>query len=121
MTTGTIVQLRTGGYGMRGDAESLAAAYEAGAPVTPTNGPYSGDRLYLGRTGETMGDMGRRLQTEGLAYMKDDGEAVYYVDTARLSEAPAFRAELARVADEVAAADAAMYARDEEYLNPRYM
>lgn len=119
--TGTIVQTKRSAYGVRGDADSLAAAYEAGAPVIPTNGPYAKDRLYLGRTRETYGDYGRTLETLALAYTKADGQAVYYIDTTRLDEAPAFAAALQQEQDRMAAEEAAMYASDDEYLNPRYM
>lgn len=119
--TGTIVQTRTGRYGIRGDADTLAAAYEAGAPVAPSNAPYADDRIYLGLTRETYGDYGRTLETTALAYIKSDGQAVYYIDTERLDEAPAFRTALQQEQDRMAAEEAAMYARDDDYLNPHYM
>jgi hypothetical protein len=118
---GAIVQMRNGSYGIRGNADDLAAAYEASAPVIPTNGPYVEDRLYLGLTRETYGDYGRTDETLALAYTKDDGQAVYYIDTRRLDEASAFAAVLQQEQDEMAAEEAAMHARDDEYLNPRYM
>lgn len=113
--------MRNGSYGIRGNATELAAAYEADTPVIPTNGPYAQDRLYLGRTRETYGDYGRTLETVALAYTKADGQAVYYIDTSRLDEAPAFAAALQQEDDRLAAEEAAMYASDNEYLNPRYM
>lgn len=120
MTTGTIVQTSDGSYGICGNAAALAAVYEAGTPVTPTNEPYSQDRLYLGHTRETRGDYGRTLETRGLAYTKDNGEAVYYVDMERLADAPAFSAALQELEDEMDAAEAAMARADDDYLNPRY-
>ncbi|WP_431979993.1 hypothetical protein [Streptomyces qinglanensis] len=121
-TTGTLVQIAGGEYGIRGDAAALAAAYEAGTPVAPTNGPYAQDRIYLGNTRTTYGDYGITPETRGLAYTRDDGQAVYHIDLSRLAEhAPAFAAALQQIDDEIDAADARMRARDDEYLNPRYM
>lgn len=114
-TTGTIVQMPTGEYGIVGDADALAAAYAAGTPIVPTNGPYSSDLLYLGLARETYGDYGRTLETLGLAYIKDDGRAVYYLDTNRLDQAPAFAYAISDVDDYDAYGDA-----DDDYLNPRY-
>lgn len=119
--TGTITLMRNGSYGIRGNADVLAAAYEAGSPVAPTNGPYAADRLYLGSTRETYGDYGRTLETLSLAYTKDDGQAVYYIDTTRLAEAPAFAAALQEQQDREDAAEMANRRRDDGYLNPRYM
>jgi len=114
-TTGTIVQTPDGEYGIVGDADALAAAYANGTPIAPTNDPYDGDLLYLGYTRETYGDYGRTLETLGLAYLKDDGRAVYYLNTGRLDEAPAFDDALNGVNDYDPYGDA-----DEDYLNPRY-
>jgi len=119
--TGTIIQMQDGLFGIRGDATTLAAAFETGTSVTPANAPYSGDRIYLGLTRETWGDYGRTLETKSLAYTKDDGQAVYYIDTTRLSEAPAFASALQEMWDQLDAEEAAMARRDDEYLNPRYM
>jgi hypothetical protein len=115
-TTGTIVQLDTGEYGVRGDATELAAAHANGTPISPTNAPYVSDLLYLGLTRETYGDYGRSLETLGLAYTKDDGQAVYYLNTSRLDEAPALAEALGEL-DDYGYDDAA----DDDYLNPRYM
>ncbi|WP_019549812.1 MULTISPECIES: hypothetical protein [Streptomycetaceae] len=121
-TTGTLVQIRGGEYGIRGDADALAAAYADGAPVTPTNAPYAQDRIYLGDTQATYGDFGITTEQRGLAYTREDGQAVYHIDLSRLAKhAPAFAAALQQLEDEADAADAAMRARDDEYLNPRYM
>lgn len=114
-TTGTIVQMPTGEYGILGDAAALAAAYAARTPIAPTNDAYDGDLLYLGLTRETYGDYGRTLETLGLAYTKDDGRAVYYLNTSRLDEAPALAYALGE-ADDYDPYDAA----DDDYLNPRY-
>lgn len=119
--TATITQTRTGQYAMRGDADQLAAAFTAGTPVTPTNSSYAADRLYLGRACETYGDYGRTTQTTGLAYMREDGQAVYYLDMKRLDEAPAFRQAYFAALDAEEAAQAAADARDSEYFSPRYM
>lgn len=121
MTSGTIVQMKNGSYGIRGNADALATAYEAGTPITPTNPPYRQDKLYIGRTRETYGDYGRTLETVGLAYTKDNGEVVYYLDTSRLGEAPAFRAALEEVEDQEEEEYRAMARADDEYLNPPYM
>ena len=120
-TTGTIVQLHNGSYGICGDENDLAAAYETGTPIAPTNGPYAQDRVYLGSTRETYSDYGRSLETLGLAYQKENGQAVYYIDMARLKDAPAFSAELQKTWEDAMAQEAAMARRDNEYLNPRYM
>lgn len=120
MTTGKIVTTSDGSYAVRGDADALAAAYETGAPVTPTQARYAQDRLYLGDTRETYGDYGRTLETRGLAYTSGS-EAVYYIDMARLDGAPALAAALQELQDEMDAEDAAMARADDEYLNPRYM
>lgn len=114
-TAGTLVQLNDRKYGIRGDAAALAAAYVAGSPITPTNEPYAGDLLYLGLTRETYGDYGRTLETLDLAYLKDDGQAVYYLNTDRLDEAPALAEALGQY-DNYEPYDAA----DDNYLNPRY-
>jgi hypothetical protein len=113
--TGTIVQLDNGQYGIRGDAADLAAAYAAGTPIAATNDPYDGDLLYLGSTRETYGDHGRTLETLGLAYLKNDGQAVYHLNTNRLDEAPAFGFAIGEL-DDYNYDDAA----DDDYLNPRY-
>lgn len=114
-TAGTIVQMPTGEYGILGDAAALAAANANGTPIAPTNKPYAGDLLYLGLTRETYGDYGRALETLDLAYLKDDGQAVYYINTSRLDEAPAL-AEALGLLDDYGYEDAA----DDGYLNPRY-
>lgn len=114
-TAGTIVQMPTGEYGIIGDAAALATAYAAGTPIAPTNDPYDGDLLYLGLTRETYGDYGRTLETLGLAYLKDDGRAVYYLNTSRLDDAPAFAYAIGDVDDYDPYSDA-----DDDYLNPRY-
>ncbi|MER5875499.1 helix-turn-helix domain-containing protein [Streptomyces sp. NPDC001910] len=121
-TTGTIIQMPDGDFGILGDAGILAAAFENGTPVTPTNEPYAGDRIYLGITRETRGDYGRTVETVGLAYTKDDGQAVYRIDTQRLaSDAPAFYAVLEEMWDREEAAEAAAMSQDRDYFNPRYM
>lgn len=120
--TVTIVQMKTGEFGACGNAAELAAAFEHKTPVTPTNGPYAQDRIYLGDTRTTWGDYGQTLETVGLAYIKDDGQAVYHIDPQRLaSEAPALYAELERVWAQEDAAEAATDAADHDYFNPRYM
>jgi hypothetical protein len=121
-TSGTIIQMPDGDFGILGDAGILAAAFENGTPVTPTNEPYAGDRIYLGVTRETWGDYGRTLETAGLAYTKEDGRAVYRIDTQRLAaEAPAFYAVLVEMWDREEAAEAAVMSQDRAYFNPRYI
>ncbi|ACU71733.1 hypothetical protein Caci_2824 [Catenulispora acidiphila DSM 44928] len=115
VTTGTIVQLDSGEYGISGDATALADAYTNSTPIAPTNAPYAADLLYLGSTRETYGDYGRSLETLGLAYIKDDGQAVYYLNTNRLDQAPA-------LAEAFGQFDNYGYdAADDDYINPRYM
>ncbi|WP_181785055.1 helix-turn-helix domain-containing protein [Streptomyces phytophilus] len=119
-TTGTLVEIPGQYYGVRGDTDTLAAAYQNGAAVTVDSGPYAGDRVYLGLTRWTLGGYGRTQEILGLAYTKDDGQAVYYLDTNRLAEAPAIAAAFQRFDDEVAAADAKTRAQDDAYLNDPY-
>jgi hypothetical protein len=120
--TGTIIEMQDGTFGICGDAAQLAAAFENGTPVTPSNAPYAQDRIYLGLTRETWGDYGRTLETVGLACIKADGQAVYHIDTQRLAaEAPAFYAVLEEMWEREDAAEDAANARDNEYFNPRYM
>lgn len=121
MTTGKIVTTSDGSYAVRGDGDALDAAYKTGDPVTPTQVRYAQDRLYLGDTRETYGDYGRTLETRGLAYTKEGGEAVYYIDMARLDGAPVLAAAIQELQDEMDAEDVAMARVDDEYLNPKYM
>lgn len=118
--TATLVALRRG-YGLRGDAAALAAALESGTPVTLDNAEYAGELVHIGYTQETIGGYGRTLETKGLAYTKDNGQAVYHANLDRLEKAPRLAAALQQVEDELDAAEARMYAHDEDYLNPRYM
>jgi hypothetical protein len=120
--TGTIVQMKDGRFGIRGNAADLAAAFANGTPVTPTNAPYAQDRIFLGLTRETWGDYGRTLETVSLAYTNPDGQAVYHINSSRLApEAPAFYAALEEMWAREDAEEAAINARDDEYFNPRYM
>ena len=119
--TGKIVQMRTGYYGVRGDAATLAAAYETGTPITPTNAPYAQDKVFLGLTRETLGDYGRTQETVGLAYTTDDGDAVYYLDTNNFSQCPAFADAYDEAIETSMDLHAAADAADREYFNPRYM
>lgn len=119
--TGKIVQMRTGYYGVRGDANTLATAYEAGTPITPTNAPYAQDKVFLGLTRETYGDYGRTAETVALAYTTDDGEAVYYLDTNNFSQCPAFADAYDEAIETSMGLHAAADAADREYFNPRYM
>lgn len=122
--TGTLVRVRRNLHGILGNAATLAAAYEAGTPVTLDSGDYAGDKLLLGYTRETYGDYGRTMETLSLARTEDDGQAVYYIDTttvARMDEAPLLKAALLKAWDDEEAAQAAADAADNDYFNPRYM
>lgn len=122
VTTGTIIELEDGAFGVCGSAADLAAAFDAGTPVTPTNTPYAADRIYLGVTRQAWGDYGLTIETVGLAYTRDDGQAVYHIDTKRLAaEAPALYAALEEMWEREDVAAEADDAADREYFNPRYM
>ncbi|MFE9250747.1 hypothetical protein [Streptomyces sp. NPDC007088] len=118
--TGTIVSLPRGRYGVRGNAEALAAAYRDRAPVTPTNPPYAQDKVFLGLARQTYGDYGITPETLGLYDTTDDGDAVYYLDTNDLSQCPAFATAYWEAIAQTDQAAAAAQARDDDYLNPRY-
>jgi hypothetical protein len=121
--TGALIRIRRNLYGVLGNAEQLAAAYEAGTPVTLTD-DYAGDKLPLGYTRQTYGDYGRTMETLGLYRIEGDGQAIYYIDmstVAHMDEAPLLKADLLKTWEAQEAAAAAADAADDEYFNPRYM
>lgn len=73
-----------------GPADVLAAAFEAGTPVT-LSGKMAGETVYLGITRQTRGDSVVGIETIGLdrAWTHEGVDvAVYLVDMTRLEQAP---------------------------------
>lgn len=102
-----------------GPAAQLQQAFESGTPVTLT-GDCDGDRVYLGISRQTHGDMGLTMETLALDAHLGEGLASYLIDTQRLADAPQLGAIVAREQARADRIDAEVAAQDDRYLNPDY-
>ncbi|MEC4016059.1 hypothetical protein [Streptomyces sp. H27-D2] len=109
-----------------GPATALQAAFESQTPV-PLSGDFDGDRVYLGISGPTYGDMGiveQRLGRERLLGDDPDNPGVqlasYLINPRLLQDAPRLAALIDREQAEADALDARIAAEDDRYLNPDY-
>ncbi|THA29141.1 hypothetical protein E6R18_24840 [Streptomyces sp. A1277] len=102
-----------------GPATQLQNAFSSGTPVTLTGEDCTGDRVYLGVTRQTYGDMGVTMETLGLdAHLGED--ASYLIDTQRLAEAPQLAAIIASEQARADQIDAEVAAQDDRYLDSDY-